>query len=133
MSSHASGAATNAGTNTKAAQADHAVRHMGFAGCGCAYCASRCSSGAVVVCTPPGIASCRAAGRLVDALGALDAHSRTREHNRQPLGFRPREAHDVAAPVDAVPGPDAALGVSDDAAHAIHPIVATIGPMSLGD
>jgi hypothetical protein len=69
----------------------------------------------------------------VDALGALDAHARTREHNRQPLGFRPREAHDVAAPVDAVPGPDAALGVSDDAAHAIHPIVATIGPMSLGD
>jgi hypothetical protein len=65
--------------------------------------------------------------------GALDAHARTREHNRQRLGFRPREARDVAAPVDAVPAPDGALGVSDDAAHAIHPIVPRIGPPSLGD
>jgi hypothetical protein len=37
------------------------------------------------------------------------------------------------APVDAVPGPDDALGVSDDTAHAVHSIVPTIGPLSLGD
>jgi len=55
----------------------------------------------------------------VDALGELDAQ-RTGEHDRQRLGFRPREARDVAAPVDAVPGRDDALGVSDDAAYAIH-------------
>jgi hypothetical protein len=64
-------------------------------------------------------------GRLVDALEALDAHARRREHNRQRLGLRPRETHDVA-PVDA-------LGVSDDTAYPIHPIVPTIGPLSLGD
>jgi hypothetical protein len=32
-----------------------------------------------------------------------------------------------------VPGPDDALGVSDDTAHAIHPIVLTIRPLSLGN
>jgi hypothetical protein len=32
-----------------------------------------------------------------------------------------------------VRGPDDALGVSDDSAHAIHPIVPTIGPLGLGD
>ena len=65
---------------------------------------------------------------------ALDAHARTRvEHDRQRLGFRPREADDLAAPVDAVPGPDDALGVSDETARAVRPIVPTIGPLSLGD
>jgi hypothetical protein len=64
---------------------------------------------------------------------ALDAHARTREHDRQRLGFRLREADDVAAPVDAVPGPDDALGVSDDTAHAIRLIVPMIGSLSLGD
>jgi hypothetical protein len=56
-------------------------------------------------CTSRGIASCRAAGRLVDALGTPDAHARTREQHRQRLGFRPRGAHDVAAPLDLVAVP----------------------------